>query len=93
MHLPLILLAVAAPPADLSFHTGRLDAWQGHGFQITTAAACGPSRSFGVTSADRGRQGGKALLIPDLHCPGRRRRRALHRGGGAAGRLRNRAGP
>ncbi len=69
MHLPLILLAVAAPPADLSFHTGRLDAWQGHGFQITTAAACGPSRSFGVTSADRGRQGGKALLYQTFIVP------------------------
>ncbi len=75
MHLPLVLLAALpaltqpGSPDDLSFRAGRLDAWQGHGFQITTAFACGPSRCFGVTSADRDRQGGKALLYQTFVVP------------------------
>src|SRR5262249_42413012 len=41
MHLPVVLLAVAAPATDLSFQTGRLDPWQGEGFTLTTAADSG----------------------------------------------------
>ena len=66
MYLPLALLFAAAipsaPTADLSFHAGRLDSWQGEGFYTTTATGGGPSRSFGVCSGDDGRTGRKALL-------------------------------
>ncbi len=73
MHLPITLLFAAAvpsvPAADLSFHAGRLDAWQGEGFYTTTATGCGPSRAFGVCSSDDGLSGRKALLHQTVVIP------------------------
>jgi Protein of unknown function (DUF1570) len=62
MHLPLVLLLAAAPSADLSFRTGRLDRWQGEGFHVTTASDSGPRRSFGVCSDDYDNPSRKGLL-------------------------------
>jgi hypothetical protein len=66
MHFSLTLLLAALAPsavtADLSFHAGRLDPWQGEGFYATTGTGCGPSRTFGVCSSDDGRSGRKSLL-------------------------------
>ena len=66
MHLSLTLLFAAAVPsaqtADLSFRSGRLDAWHGEGFYATTAMGSGPSRSYGVCSSDDGQTGRKAIL-------------------------------
>jgi hypothetical protein len=62
--LVLVLGAVTAhaPPTDLSFRSGRLDSWEGGGFAVTTATGAGPSRDFGVCSADDGNTGRTGLL-------------------------------
>jgi Protein of unknown function (DUF1570) len=67
MHPALLLLlgaALAAPaaPPNLDFRTGRLDGWQGEGFDLTTATGHGPGLSFGVCSSDVGPPGRTGLL-------------------------------
>jgi hypothetical protein len=70
MHLSLLLLAStlgfapapAASPPNLDFRDGRLTGWEGSGFQPGPASGRGPTLSWGVSSADEGKSGKKALL-------------------------------
>jgi hypothetical protein len=53
----------------LSFGTGTLAGWSGHGFYVTTADPRGPSASVGVCSSDRGVAGRTGTLLCTLTVP------------------------